>query len=322
MPIRIADLFCGIGGVAEAISQGPGTTAKDHTTGRAPAQQVNQMDTSAVVMAIDIDQSVTSLYSQQHGVMPQCSTIESLEYVQLPDSADKIDMWWMSPPCQPYTSRGLQRGCNDSRSNALANLINLIPSERPRFIGFENVPAFRGSRHHRKLQQTLHENGYQTREYLICPTELGVPMRRKRFYLLARRDKGKLDDFARTCPMRSLANFVDTPSWDNAALHVTAELLGRYRPAMNIIDLQDTSAVTACFTSAYGKSPIRSGSYLHCQRRGIIRRFSANEIASLMGFRKDFFSSCDLELRSQYRLIGNSLSVDVVSALLSILLVV
>ena len=226
----------------------------------------------------------------------------------------------MSPPCQPYTRRGLQRGDKDSRSLALANLIRLIPTERPRWIGLENVPAFEGSQHHQRLQQTLNKTGYQFREYLICPTDMGIPMRRRRFYLLATQNNKPLADFSCRLRQQSLAEFVDADGWNDPTLQVPSDLLQQYRTAMNILDIQDSAAISSCFTSAYGKSPIKSGSYLHCPSRHAVRRFSPNEIANLMGFRENFFASSDLGQRSQYRLIGNSLAVHVVSELLSMLL--
>ncbi len=321
MDINIADLFCGIGGIAEAVHLWRQPTASDNTV----AAEHRQRITPKIGTAIDIDQSVAHLYQRHHGIIPQCSTIESLQAVSLKPTdssraAEKLDMWWMSPPCQPYTRRGLQRGDKDSRSLALANLIRLIPSERPRWIGLENVPAFEGSQHHQRLRQTLTKTGYQFREYLICPTAMGIPMRRKRFYLLATQNGKPLADFSCRLQQQPLAKFVDNDTWNDPTLHVPADLLQHYQPAMNILDIHDSTAISACFTSAYGKSHIKSGSYLRCHNRHLVRRFSPNEIANLMGFRENFFSSSELGQRSQYRLIGNSLAVHVVCVLLSMLL--
>ena len=314
MSIRIADLFCGIGGIAEAVQRRPKPTA----TGDISLPSCSQTNQPVVATAIDIDRSIATLYKSHHGITPRCSTIESLERVSANASED-LDMWWMSPPCQPYTRRGLQLGSKDSRSLALARLIELIPSAEPRFIGLENVPAFEGSKHHQQLTQTLCNAGYRFREYKICPTELGIPMRRKRYYLLATQIHNSLPDFYPSYLAQPLKNFIDPASWNDAALHVPSELLQHYQTAMNIIDASSPNAITACFTSAYGKSPIKSGSYLHCRQQNLVRRFSPNEIATLMGFRENFFTSSELGQRSQYRLIGNSLSVHVVHSLLSIL---
>ncbi|MGI9468978.1 MAG: DNA cytosine methyltransferase [Rubripirellula sp.] len=315
MHTRIADLFCGIGGIAEAIHHRSDCLHKDD------GSRVGVFDRShpQVVTAIDIDRSIASLYQQHHGIVPRCSTIESLERIA-EGSSEGLDMWWMSPPCQPYTTRGSQRGALDSRSQALTRLIQLIPRELPRLIGLENVPAFAGSQHHQQLKRTLSAAGYQFKEYTVCPTDIGIPMRRKRFYLLAKRGGKPLIDISTAKRQRPLAEFIDDSCWKDDSLTVPPDAVRHYQSALNIIEVGNHDATTACFTSAYGKSPIRSGSYLRCPTRNSVRRFSPNEITTLMGFRDEFFSATNLSQRSQYRLIGNSLAVPVVCELLSVLL--
>ncbi len=315
MIIRIADLFCGIGGIAEATH----LLADFSQKGLPPLAGQIQTSKPKVVTAIDIDQSVGSLYQHHHGIVPRCSTIESLQ--RIPEQPnDELDMWWMSPPCQPYTIRGSQRGVLDPRSQALARLIQLIPQEVPRLIGLENVPEFEGSQHHQQLKQTLSDSGYQFKEYMLCPTQLGIPMRRRRFYLLAKQGDKPFPSMSTIRQQRSLSEFINDACWADNSLKVASDAVRCYANAMNIIEVDNHDAITACFTSAYGKSPIRSGSYLRCPIHGMVRRFSPNEIAKLMGFREDFFSTTNLSQRVQYRLIGNSLAVPVVHNLLSVLL--
>jgi site-specific DNA-cytosine methylase len=315
MYIRIADLFCGIGGIAEAAQ----TLPEYPHTDTAPLVDKLRKSRPKVVTAIDIDRSVASLYQHHHGLVPRCSTIESLQRVA-EDSDEELDMWWLSPPCQPYTKRGSQLGDLDSRSLALARLIQLIPRELPRLIGLENVPAFEGSQHHQQMKQTLTDSGYQCKEYTLCPTDLGIPMRRKRFYLLAKQGGRSFPNIAISKRQRPLTEFINDACWEDHSLKVPPDAVRHYESAMNIIEVGSRDAVTACFTSAYGKSPIRSGSYLYSSMHDSIRRFSPNEIAKLMGFREGFFSTTNLSQRSQYRLIGNSLAVPVVCELLSVLL--
>ena len=315
MNIRIADLFCGIGGIAEASHR---VSEAGHKSATSRAGEISTSHPK-VVTAIDIDQSAASLYRHHHGIVPRCSTIESLQRIaERPNQ--KLDMWWLSPPCQPYTTRGSQRGSLDARSQALRRLIQLIPREIPRLIGLENVPAFEGSPHHQALKQTLTEAGYQYKEYNLCPTELGIPMRRRRFYLLAKQGGETFPTISTNKQQRPLTEFIDDANWQDNSLQVPHDTVRRYESAMNIIEVDNRDAITACFTSAYGKSPIRSGSYLYCSTHNAVRRFSPNEIAKLMGFRDGFFSTNQLSQRVQYRLIGNSLAVPVVHELLSALL--
>ena len=77
MYIRIADLFCGIGGIAEAAQ----TLPEYPHTDTAPLVDKLRKSRPKVVTAIDIDRSVASLYQHHHGLVPRCSTIESLQRV-------------------------------------------------------------------------------------------------------------------------------------------------------------------------------------------------------------------------------------------------
>jgi site-specific DNA-cytosine methylase len=300
--MRIVDLFCGIGGVAEAARSLP---CRDEAQSR-------------VVEAIDIDLRVMPIYAANHGITPQCQTLESIREVS------DADLWWLSPPCQPYTSRGRGLRERDGRSQALEHLIGLIDRNRPSMVGVENVPAFADSAHHRRLVQTLENGGYSIRGDVLCPTQWGVPMRRRRFYLLARRDAMEIpladsdtaDSDSRNPMCRSLAEYLDEHAWSDTTLHVSTQVYQRYRSAINVVDVDDRSATTACFTSAYGASPVQAGSYVRCRRRGILRRFSAAEITRLMGFRVEFQWPRELGQRARYQLLGNSLSVTVVRALL------
>ena len=303
--VRILDLFCGIGGVAEATR---GWQSNGDTSAAA-----------RVVAAIDIDRRLVSIYQTNHGIRPRVGAIESLtasSQIFSTEEKESVDMWWLSPPCQPYTQRGNQLAEDDPRSAGLERILELLRSIRPKFLGLENVPAFEGSRHHRLLQQTLESAGYNIRTFRLCPTEWAVPMRRNRFYLLAARDQKLSRELRRQSVQGRLQDHLRASAWEDHQLHVGTAQLKRYSNAMKILDADDHSAVASCFTSAYGSSPVRAGSYLRCRERNIVRRFAPDEIASLMGFRSQFAWSADLDLRAKYRLIGNSLAIPVVRDLL------
>ena len=54
---------------------------------------------------------------------------------------------------------------------------------RPTWVVLENVPGFAGSRAFALLERTAEQAGYTTFAHgLRCPTELGVPGVRRRFY--------------------------------------------------------------------------------------------------------------------------------------------
>ena len=100
-------------------------------------------------------------------------------------------------------------------------------------------------------------------------------------------------------PLRPLAAYLDpAPA---AELAVEPTLLDRYAGAVDLVDPADPAAIASCFTAAYGRSPVRSGSYLIVDRGpdGLptaARRFSPREILRLLGFPADFTLPADLSL--------------------------
>ena len=181
------------------------------------------------------------------------------------------------------------------------------------------MPGFAGSRTHGRLRAGLDRLGYDVRELEICPSELGIPNRRRRFYLVAAREP-LLD--AAPAPRserppaapenRPLAAYLDAAP--DPGLWPPAELLRRYRHAIDLVAPDDPKAVTACFTAAYGRSPVRSGSYLATPSGP--RRFSPAEILRLLGFPVAYRLAPELPLAAAWRLVGNSLSVNVVRRVL------
>lgn len=288
--MRVLELFCGIGGAAAAVD------------GRAE-----------VVAAVDINRQALGVYARNFPHPVLARTIESLSARELARLG--ADLWWMSPPCQPFTWRGLRRDDRDPRSQGLLALIDRLSEVRPPAVALENVPGFPGSRTHARLCEALAHGGYAVSERLLCPTELGIPNRRLRFYLLASRDGlGPAPGFiAEATPLAAYFDAEPDP-----ALAVDPALARRYEGALDVVDPQDPRAVTACFTSAYAHSPVRSGSYLKTPSG--LRRFSPTEILRLLGFPPSFTLPPDLPLAAAWRLLGNSVSVAAVREVLRPLL--
>lgn len=291
---RVLELYCGIGGCAAALGEAAG-----------PSVFVQP------VAAVDINRVALGVYRHNFPHPVLAAQVESVPLEQL--RRWDADLWWMSPPCQPFTCRGLGRDLDDPRAATLLAALERVAEVRPAYLGFENVPGFEGSRGHHRLLATLDRAGYQNvQEHTLCPTDFGIPNKRRRYYLVASR--GSLDPL----PPPAIAG-VDLRRYldpdPDPALDVKPDLAERYRGALEVIDANDPAAVTSCFTSAYGRSLVKSGSYLATGSG--IRRFSPAEILRLLGFPADYRWPADLPLKNAWRLAGNSLSVPVVRALLS-----
>jgi len=278
-PFRVLELYCGIGGCCAALPRG-----------------------TEVVAAMDINDAGLEVYRSN---FPDTTVAVNLEFVSADDLQRRdADLWWLSPPCQPFTVRGLQRDTEDPRTRSFLRLIDCLRQTPPSYLALENVPGFRGSQTHSVLRSALDDLGYAVQEVVLCPTELGVPNRRRRLFLVAGREPlGPMSQMPRE--PRPLEAYLDLEP--PADLWVDEALIDRYGHAISIVNAKDSAAVATCFTSAYGRSPVRSGSYLETPSG--LRRFSPQEILRLLGFPADFLLPPDLPTSVAWRLVGNSLSV-------------
>lgn len=291
--MKVLELYCGIGGLAAALG----------ALGEPSAE---------VAAAIDVNTPALAVYRHNFpGHRALARNLDSLPAGEL--EGFEADLWWLSPPCQPFTRRGAQRDDEDPRAATFLAMIERIGELTPRAVALENVPGFVGSRVHAKLLETLAHARYEVTEHLLCPSDYGLPNRRRRYYLAAVRE-GHLQPLPeRPAGRQTVADLLDAePEPD---LEIPSEIARGYEGALDRVDPADPEAVTACFTSAYGRSWVRSGSYLE-QGDGRLRRFSPREILRLLGFPKSFTLPPGLPREVAWRLVGNSLSLPPVRAVL------
>lgn len=295
--MRAVELFCGIGGFAAAVE---GTGVR-------------------VVAALDQDEAALATYRLNfpgHGARKV--DLERVSAWEL--TAGGVDLWWLSPPCQPYCERGVRRDLADPRARSLVHILDLVArmsdEALPRHLALENVAGFVGSEAYGLLTAVLSSRGYRLQERLFCPTELGVPTRRPRYYLAASRDFLAPVEIHSPLPRKPLPEYLDPMSEGGvpAELLLSPHIVERFGAGFRILDPADPDAYTTCFTSGYGRSLTGSGSYLHCG--GDVRRFSPEEIARLLHFPPTFRFPDGITLRKRWQLVGNSLSVAAVREVL------
>lgn len=303
--MRVLELFSGIGGVAAAIE-----FDASHPSSPCPPQL-------EVVAALDINQLASIVYRENFSASVFVEELSSLSANRIRDF--DCDLWWMSPPCQPYTRRGLRQDASDPRAEVLLHLIKMLREAPPKFLALENVFGFEGSRAHSQLRQVLSEVGFDVAEINLCSTMFGIPNLRPRFFLAASRvgqvnlkqPRGptrKSSVPQQNEPVGTVAEFLDSEReldrWGQS-LWISPELIQKYYAAINICT--PDSRLTRCFTSAYGNSVVRSGSYLQIENE--YRRFSPSEVARLLGLPVGFKLPESLTTRQLWKLLGNSVSV-------------
>ena len=278
----VLELFSGIGGFAEAL------------------RGFNQTPT----LASDISPHVVMVYRDVHG--GECVQKNVITFKE--ETMAAFDWWWMSPPCKPHTRRGAQKDLEDHRSEPFQFMCHKIAQIRPRFLTVENVAGFLDSDAHARLREAL--TGYTyIDERVVCPTELGIPNKRPRFYLTASRDVELPPPQIEATETFALSDFIDNDVVTDALL-VPERVVEKYG---NVMHRAEVDGYATCFTSGYAKSWVYSGSFLTHDDR--LRLFAPQEVARLLGFENMAWPK-SFSLRQRYKYLGNSLSIPVVRAII------
>lgn len=111
-------------------------------------------------------------------------------------SSWRPDLLVGGPPCQPWSSAGLQRGLGDPRGRLFEHMVRLTAELQPRLVLFENVrglltavgPSGRPGEVVRRIQTSFEQVGYATRFATLNAADYGAAQRRVRLFMIASRD--------------------------------------------------------------------------------------------------------------------------------------
>ena len=280
---EVVELFSGIGGMRLALERA----------------NVFMNDSSEVhFTAIDNNCNANAVYkanfmnlSSETRVLE--GNIESFDVERvLASSVDGCEILTLSPPCQPYTRKGKNRREKDARSTALARIIDIFEdageekeesvgtrtTALPKRILLENVVGFELGTERERFIEALKKNEYHVKEFVgLSPgTMLGVPVKRPRYYLLARRKElfGSFDIDGDDPPWMSSQNV--TTAVEDIAQYLDKEVdIGldveekkiKYWKFFDVVNVSSSSSknntdnVASTFTSGYGKT-VFSGSFI------------------------------------------------------------
>jgi tRNA (cytosine38-C5)-methyltransferase len=307
--MRIVECFSGIGGMHYA------------------AECVGNHE---VVAAIDINTTANQVYQFNHtGTLLLQRNIQTISVDTL--LALQADMYLMSPPCQPYTRTGKQLGSLDERARAFIQFFETVTRHvQPTHLLIENVKGFEASDTHQHVMDCLSD--YNVQQFLLSPLQFGLPNSRTRYYLLAKKkpltfqleSRGIQDWLMDSPPLHELhadstlhldtiqpiSDFLEPP---DDTFNVPPHIITKYGLLFDIVT--PLSKRSCCFTKGYVHRVERTGSVLTTHTEGL-RYFSPREIANLMGFPPTFSFPPSITNKQQYRLLGNSVNVVVVAALI------
>ncbi|KAB0793496.1 hypothetical protein PPYR_13116 [Photinus pyralis] len=303
-----------------------------------------------VIASVDINQTANLVYGHNFkDTLLLNRNIQSLTFEYI--NSLEVDTILMSPPCQPFTRNGLQRDVNDARTISFMHIINILQELNIRNILMENVKGFESSDMRDLFIGKLKECNFQYQEFLLSPTQFGIPNTRCRYYCLAKKQPAKLcfecGPLMTHHPTKTaetpyvLSEIVDNGNVERYLLSDT-DLLKR---AIALDICFKTCTRSCCFTKSYGRYVTGTGSvytdktkqeldyvyrsldslkgdregYLSCIRQLRLRFFTPKEVCRLMSFPDTFEFPSTVTDKQKYMLLGNSINVRVVSELIKLL---
>ncbi|XP_072947463.1 tRNA (cytosine(38)-C(5))-methyltransferase [Epargyreus clarus] len=303
-----------------------------------------------IVAAVDINTVANEVYKHNFPtIMLLNRNIQTLTAKEIEKL--KVNTILMSPPCQPFTRNGKYLDNNDPRTNSFIYIIELLSDlECIDYILMENVKGFECSTVHNLFVEKLKECKFAYQEFLLCPSSVGIPNSRLRYYCVARRSNKEWSFEQKNEIMSSLPNNYSEPfqleeiiDKDASDVYLLSDKLLKRAKILDIC--YKDSRRSCCFTKAYSHYVEGTGSVLtnatpeslkECFERANshevgseefvktvkelkLRFFTPTEVLALMAFPKYYNFPENITTKQCYRLLGNSVNVKVISELLRIL---
>ena len=195
--IRIADVFCGCGGlsygVAEAVRAAGLNPSHFLAVDIDPvAMEVHRRNLNPLHHSLEnLWASVTTNYSVNHHTNPPVRYLDTPKALtdDLKESVGKIDLLLGSPPCEGHSTSNNVTRRTDERNKYYVLMPSIAIALEAKAVIIENVPGIsHDSRDILNHAASLFEqHDYFIDETVIDATELGLPQTRKRHILVASR---------------------------------------------------------------------------------------------------------------------------------------
>ena len=163
--IRFIDLFAGIGGFHQAVT--------------------NIFPNSKCVWASEINAPTAAVYTENFGIDAFCD-ITKVNETEIP----QFDLLCAGFPCQPFSKGGNQKGFDDIRGTLFFDIIRILEYHKPKYVMLENVSNFithDNGNTYRVIVKSLQKLGYHVPRIpvKISPIQIGMPVQRQRLFIPA-----------------------------------------------------------------------------------------------------------------------------------------
>lgn len=193
-PIKIADFFCGIGGIRLGFELA-----------------TNQPLTC--VFSNDIDKNAIVTYESNFNCKVVSTSITDLDIDDIPD----FNVFLGGLPCQSFSLAGNRKGFDDSRGQLFFDVVRILKAKKPKAFLLENVKNLKSHDNgntYRIIKQNLNKIGYTFKSKIMDTADYAdCPQHRERIFLVGFLDPQKTELF--TFPQRAkkkkqIVDFLET----------------------------------------------------------------------------------------------------------------
>lgn len=193
MSIKIADFFCGVGGIRLGFQ--------------------NSSERVECVFSNDIDKNAIITYETNFPGHKVISTsISELNIDDIPD----FDIFVGGFPCQPFSIAGKKQGFADSRGNVFFDIIRILETKRPKAFFLENVKNLKthdNGNTYKIIKKRLCKAGYFFKSKIMNTTEYAnIPQNRERIFMVGFTEYKQTENFkfpSRLVLSRQISSFTE-----------------------------------------------------------------------------------------------------------------
>lgn len=324
--IKFIDLFCGIGGFHQALT--------------------NIIPTSKCVLSSDIDENARKTYEANHNLKP-LGDIKKIEIGTIP----QFNLICGGFPCQAFSIAQWKdkKAFDDPRGTLFFEILKVIDIHKPKCILLENVAHLTKINKGDVVQtilNTLKTRGYKVSYQILSPHQFGIPQNRERVYIVATASTNEFS-FKALADKKSICKLADILDTDvpedhyidpvkyvildsnhikkqpKSGLKFCGYLKGELRKVGAKENTEHLSRVHKQLMRIYssdGTHPTLAASetsgryHIYEESSKRVRRLTLNECYKLMAYPTSFTKSANKGVA--YKQIGNSVCVRVIEEII------
>ena len=267
------------------------------------------------VFSSDIDKYVLDLHKINYNPSVNFTDITTRDIKKVPN----VDVYIAGFPCQPYSRANKYKSLNDKRKNIFYNCYEVIKHKKPKIFLLENVRTLcsdnKGETFKNILSDLKDLKIYNIYYNILNTKDYSVPQSRERLYIIGilKSCEKKPFEWPKKQKLQPLSKFIDKKKYSKEPIKDSnKELFKRVPKDAVYIDVgfrkanyPNSNRWTPCITT--------QATMWNFKKQ---RMATVNEYLMLQGFPINFFKQNISDHRFK-RLIGNSMSVNVIELLLT-----